>query len=127
VIRCYRGAVSSANGKPRIDASVWWRFCKTALLWMIPALIVLPIYLVVVGISVLASEGALLEASEGVRGGINAALGPLLVLCGVAAAVVTGLWGADAESYLTGGFFAIVAIGLGVVLMTRALRQLGQS
>lgn len=113
--------------KPAIPGSIGLRYAKTALLWLIPALLVLPIYLVAIGISVLASDGALLEASEGVRGGINAALGPLLVLCGIAMAVLTVSWGGDAEAYVSGGFAAVVSAGLGVVLVTRALRQLGRA
>lgn len=110
-----------------VTAAVWGKLAKTALLWLIPALLVLPIYLLVLAVSVLASDGSLLEVSGGVRGGINAALGPLLMLCGVAAGVLTVMFAGEAEGYVTGGFFAVVAFGLGVVLMTRELRRMARS
>ena len=109
-----------------VTAAVWGKLTKTALLWLIPALLVLPIYLLVLGFSVLASDGSMLEASGGVRGGINAALGPLLMLCGVAAGVFTVMSAGEAEDYINGGFFAVVAFGLGVALTTRELRRMAR-
>ena len=105
-------------------APLWSRFLFAALTWFIPALLVLPVYLILVALSAMAGDGTLLETTEGVRGGINAALGPLLVACGIAALVVTISWGSDVEAYLSGGVFALVTGGLGVVLWRKVLAHL---
>ena len=43
---------------------VWARYLVMALTWAIPALLILPIYLIVLAISMLGGDGALLEATE---------------------------------------------------------------
>lgn len=115
--------MAKREGQAPITAAVWGAFAKDACLWLIPALLVLPIYLVVLGVSAIVGDGSLLEASEGVRGRINTALGPLLVLCGAAAGVFTARLASDAEGYVTGAFFALITAGLGVVLSVRELRR----
>jgi hypothetical protein len=112
---------------PESDPRPWLRFSKTAAVWFVPALLVLPLYLVAVAISVAASDGGLLEASDGLRGRIFAALGPLLVACGLALTVVTVRWGEDAEAYLGGGAAALVCVWLGVLMIRRELARLGRS
>lgn len=106
---------------------VWFRFIKTALIWFIPALLALPVYLVLLAISAIGGDGALLETTEGVRGGINAALGPLLVVCGLAAGAFTAIRAGDVEDYLTGGFAAAVCVGFGALLWRRALEHLREA
>jgi hypothetical protein len=112
---------------PEPGPSPWLRFSKIALVWFVPALLVLPLYLVAVAISVAAADGALLEASDGLRGRLFAALGPLLVACGLALAVVTVRWGEDVEAYLGGGAAATVCVFLGAVMIRRELARLRRS
>jgi hypothetical protein len=107
-----------------ITAAVWWELFKKALVWLIPALLVLPFYLILIAVTAVAADGSLLATTEGVRGGINAAIGPLLVLCGIAAVVATVLLATDAQDYVNGVFFALATAGLGVALVVRELRLL---
>ena len=102
----------------------WSEFLKNAVVWLVPALLVLPFYLVAIAISVAASDGGLLEASDGWRGRIFTALGPLLVLCGLGAAWVTARYGEDAEAYLSGGTAALVCIFVGILMSRRELHRL---
>lgn len=103
------------------SSEVWSQFAKNALLWLVPALIALPFYLILLLISMVAGEGTLLEATDGVSGGINCALGPLLILVGFVAVGLTIQFGTDASYYVEGIFFAIISVGLGIVLARRAL------
>ena len=73
------------RSQPPSPAAVRREFARLALVWSIPALLVLPIYLLLIALSAAAADGALLEATDGVKGGINAAIGPLLFSCGAVA------------------------------------------
>lgn len=108
----------------KITAATWQRFFKSALLWLLPALLLLPVYLVLVLLSAIIEDGVLLEATSGIRGGINAALGPLLITCGIAGTGFVMVVGTVAEDYIFGVLFGVLCTGLGVVLSQRALRRL---
>ncbi|PRP95373.1 hypothetical protein ENSA5_39580 [Enhygromyxa salina] len=110
--------------RDRDEGKVWGPFIKTALVWLIPALLLLPLYLVLIAISMFAGDGSLLEATEGVRGGINAALGPLLILSGVAVGVFTAIYAGETQDWISGGLAVVITVGAGVVLGQRALAQL---
>jgi hypothetical protein len=118
--------MAASSSRAPITGAVWRTYAGVALLWLIPALIVLPIYLIVVAISAVAADGGLIEAGSGVKGRIDAATGPLLVICGVAAGVVTAMWATTGEGYATGGGFALVTVMVGCALMTRVLRRLAR-
>ena len=109
------------------EKAVRARFAKAALTWFVPALLILPIYLVILGISVIAADVTLLEATEGVKGGINAAIGPLLILCGLVAVALTVVLGTDESHYINGAFFALGAIAIGAIISRQALDHLAKS
>jgi hypothetical protein len=101
------------------------RYVKTAATWLIPALLLLPVYLLVLGLSVfIAGEGALMGAFDKIKGNINAALGPLLILAGIGFGVATPIYAADFDGYVTGVFAALVSIGFGIALVREALAKL---
>jgi hypothetical protein len=104
-----------------------WRYAKTAVIWLVPALLLLPLYLVLLVIAVVGAEGAPLQLVEGIKGKVNAALGPLMVLAGLGLGGVTIALAEDAESYVFGGFGAVVAVGLGIVLVQTAIAKLRAS
>ena len=100
------------------------KFARLALIWLIPALLVLPIYLVLIALSASAGDGTLLEATEGVKGGINAAVGPLLFLCGAVAMVGTVILAQETSDYITGVSALIVCWLIGWHISSRALKQI---
>lgn len=118
--------MDSAKRKP-LTAKVWGEFLRTALIWLIPALLALPIVLVVIAVSMVAGDGGLFEAGEGsMKGGLATALGPVLILVGVAAIVFTAMHASEAADYGEGGFFGLTCIGIGIYMSVRELRALAQ-
>ena len=105
-------------------ANLWWRFTATAFVWLIPALLLLPVVLVVAAITMAAADGSLLELGSGIRGKLLTALGPLLVVLGAGTIVFAAIAGADAEDWLSAGGFAALLIVLGVFAIRKALRYL---
>ncbi len=59
---------------------------------------VAPLYLVLLAFSPIAEDGAALGLVEGIKGKVNAALGPLLIVAGFALAGATIAYASDAES-----------------------------
>lgn len=106
------------------EGNLWWRFTTTAFVWLIPALLLLPIVLVIAALSMAASDGSLLELGSGIRGKLLTALGPLLVAAGAGVIVFAAIANADAEGWLNAGCLAAVLIALGVFAIRRALRSL---
>lgn len=117
----------AGDARKPVTAEVWGRFLRDALVWMIPALLVLPILLALLAISMVAADGGLLEAGEGkIKGGLGAALGPLLILVGVAAGVLTAIYATELADYGEGGFFALICVGVGIAISVRELRRLAK-
>ncbi len=115
---------TSASPAP---AAVRREFARLALVWSIPALLILPIYLVLIALSAVAADGAILEATDGVRGGINAAIGPLLFVCGAVAMTATLMLAQEPTDYIT-GLGALVGCWLvGWHLSSRALAGIRKS
>ena len=102
------------------------QFFWTAVLWFIPALLLLPFALLLVAISVVAGDGTLLEMGEGLSSKVLTALGPMLIACGIAALVLAAAWGADVEGWLSFGGFALVAFLVGGWATHRALRAIAR-
>ncbi len=109
---------------PPTQDRLWWRFTATALAWSIPALLLLPIVLVVAAVTMAAGDGSLLELGSKLRGKLLTALGPLLVLLGVGTIVFAAIAGVDAEGWLHAGAFAALLLALGVLATRKALRFL---
>lgn len=108
-----------------ITKAVVREFVGSAFVWLIPALLVLPLYLVIIGISVIASEGALLELMLRIRGGIHSALGVLLLLAAIALAIYLVQHGQlTAEDWVNGGFIVLCTAGGGAFLAHRELRKI---
>ncbi|MCG8422201.1 MAG: hypothetical protein MJE77_30125 [Proteobacteria bacterium] len=105
----------------RLSPAVLQRFVGTAVIWLIPALLLLPIALIVVGLVALSGEGQLLEISNGIRGKIFAALGPLLLLCGVAVAVFTAMRASSLTDWIEMGWIALLALLCGWFASSHAL------
>lgn len=116
--------MSDKSGPSIFSGPILWQFFWTALLWLVPALLLLPLYLIVLVVSVLISEGAPIELLTKFKGGINSALGLLLVLCGIAALVFMVTTKLDAEGYLYVGLSSLVCGGLGGYLSRRELRRM---
>jgi hypothetical protein len=108
----------------KITGDIVSEFAGSAVVWLIPALLLLPIYLLLVAISVLASEGALLEFTLGARGRIHSALGLLMVLSAVAVAVLLPMYALTSDDWINGVFMVAVAGGAGVYLVYRELRKI---
>lgn len=106
------------------SAAVWGRFLQLAVLWLIPALFVLPFYLVLVAASAAFGDGELLGVTEGLRGGINAALGPLLIACAGVGGWVVYTYALTAEDYVYGAIAVVVAALLGLVCIRTVLRHM---
>lgn len=106
------------------QANLWWRFTATAFVWLIPALLLLPVVLVVAAITMVAADGSLLELGSGIRGKLLTALGPLLVALGAGTIVFAAIARADTEGWISAGGFAALLIALGVFAIRKALRYL---
>lgn len=118
-----KGYASRTSMHPPQD-NLWWRFTATAFVWLIPALLLLPLVLIVAAITMVAADGSLLELGSGIRGKLLTALGPLLVVLGVGTIVFAAVAGADREGWINAGFFAAFLIALGVFAIRKALRYL---
>lgn len=115
------------TGPPRnapVTGAVWGEYFTSALIWLVPALFLLPFYLVLIAISVAASEGGLLAIVMKARGGIHAALGLLLVLGSIALLVVVVQVADEAIDWIEGGFMVLVTGGMGAYFMQRELRRI---
>lgn len=99
-------------------------YFMAALVWLVPALILLPFYLLLIAISVAASEGGLLEIAMKARGGIHCALGLLLVLGSIAGLVFVVQVADEAIDWVEGGFMVLVTAGVGAYFMHRELRRI---
>ena len=95
----------------RPQSPVAHRFFTKALVWFVPALLVLPFYVILLAIMAAGNDGQAASSMDGFRGGINTALGPLLVVVGIGIGIVGAALGHDLEAALTG-----VAVGLGCIL-----------
>jgi len=110
-----------------LTPAVLGRIASTALVRSIPAVLLLPCLLVLLAISVAASDGSLLEIAAGIRGKVLTALGPLLVASGVATVVLAWRYGAaDIEDWLGVGVFAALAIGSGAAAIRYSLRRIAR-
>ena len=107
-------------------ASVLARFATTALVWAVPALIALPFVVLLLLLSLWAADGALIEWMEKVRGGILTAIGPLLVLSGVAIGLFTASYAADFADGVMPAALALVVIALGGISTWSALRRIAR-
>ncbi len=117
----------SQRGPSIFSGPILWQFFWTALLWLVPAVLLLPIYVIVLAISMLVWEGAAIELLTKFKGGINSALGLLLVLLGVAALVFLFTAKLDAEGYVYVGVFSLICGGLGGYLARRELRRMASA
>lgn len=100
------------------------RFALTALIWLVPAVLFLPLVLVVIALSVLGSDGTILELVAKLRGGVLTALGPLLVVVGGGLVAFTANLGADLEEWLTVALFAALTMGGGFIAIRHSLRRI---
>jgi hypothetical protein len=107
--------------------SVAGQFLRNALLWFVPALLLLPIYVLLVAISVVAGDGAVLDFVGKLRGRIDGALGLLMIVGGVALGVVLPSLATDGQSWAYGGFTALVLLGMGVYFVRRELKRLAEA
>lgn len=110
-----------------LSPAVLGRFMRTAVVWFLPAVLLLPFVLVVLAISVVAGDGSLLELGEGIRGKMLTALGPLLIACGVAAVAAAAILDADTEGWISFGTFAAVAVVVGWFATRQALRRIART
>ncbi|MDH5490672.1 MAG: hypothetical protein OEY14_01735 [Myxococcales bacterium] len=99
-------------------------FLRQALIWFVPALLVLPLYLLLMTLSILGGDGELLRITEGVRGGINAALGPLLSLLGLLVGGLALIYGDGVEAYGMGLALSAGGLIFGTSLAQQALRRI---
>ncbi len=100
------------------------QYLRVALVWLVPALLLLPFYLLLIGISVLAGEGALLEIVTKAKGGIHSAVGLWLVLGALAMLVFVVLEATVADDWVQGGAMVLVTGGVGAYLVRRELRKI---
>lgn len=107
-----------------ITRHVWRRFAGDAVVWLLPALVLLPVYLVVLVLSMLAESGELLQPFFEKHRGFHGALGVLLVMVAIAVAVFVAGAATEALDYVEGGFAVLVTGGLGGWLCHRQLRRL---
>ena len=106
------------------ESAVLGEFASSAFIWLIPALLLLPLYLALLAISVVATEGALLEIVLKAKGGIHSALGVLLLLAAVALGVVVVQHASTADDWITGVFMVLATGGVGLFLSHRELRKI---
>jgi len=116
--------VSADGSTPAITRAVVGQYLRVALIWLIPALLLLPFYLLLIGISVLAGEGALLELALKTKGGIHSAVGLLLVLGALAILVFLIQEASVANDWVQGGAMVLVTGGVGMYFVIRELRKL---
>lgn len=109
-----------------VTAAHWRRFAGDAVVWLLPALVLLPVYLVVVGISLLAEDGGLLQPFFEKRRGFHGALGVLLVVVALVVVVVGVQAAHETLDYVQVGFAALVPGVVGVFLCARELRRLAE-
>lgn len=93
-------------------------------MWLVPALLLLPLYLLIVLISMAAEEGAILGATMKLRGGVHSALGVLLLTTAIVVAVFTVQHATVADDWIQGTFFTLVIGGVGTYFVRRELRKL---
>lgn len=113
-----------SKAKPLSKADARREFLRSALVWAIPGLLVLPFYLILIAISGAGGDGTLLEVTDGVKGGINAAIGPLLFVCGAVAMGGTLVLAVEAADYVWGAFALIVCWLVGWHISSRALKHI---
>ncbi len=112
------------SARPPITAAHWRRFAGDAVVWLLPAILLSPIYLAVLAISLLAEDGGLLQPFFEKRRGFHGALGVLLVGAAIAVAVVGGLAASAATDFVEVSFAVLITGGLGAYLCHRELRRL---
>ena len=120
---------SVARDDPQVSllsAPVLGRFGRTALVWFIPAILLLPFALLLVAISAVAGDGSLLELGDGLSSKVLTALGPMLIASGIAALAAAAILEADTEGWISTGGFAAVVILVGGFATHRALRRIAR-
>jgi hypothetical protein len=108
----------------QITAQTWSQLGVSALVWLVPALLLLPFYLLLVLVSVLIENGELLELVGRLRGGIHCALGPLLVAIAIAGGIGLPQYAVEGSDWVFGVVAVLITGGLGVFFVHRELSRI---
>lgn len=105
-------------------APLWWQFTRTAIVWLIPAALLLPVVLLFVGLAAVSADGSLLEVGSGIRGKLLTALGPLLIISAGGVIVFASMAARNTNDWIGAGAFAVTLVAVGVYAIARAVREL---